>query len=415
MAVRGGDRDMTMSAPVWDLAASGQDLGPQDLALGPDGPPPRPCGWPRRSMSFLSSPITVGTKPAQLSPGDFTGDGILDVAVLLLGDPSTSVPGKVAVLVGDGHGSFTVKGPYAACTNVSSIASGRFSPTGVHRDVVVGCKDSTGSVGTATLLLLKGNGDGTLQAAVAFASQTVEIDSLLAADLDGNGQDDLVISTASNSISMFQTGHALGAQNQISIYSFNHWNVTDVNGDHVLDLVNTFGDNSMGVLRGKAGATPPVTYTEAYYYATNTMLQNTWNVVTDLNNDGSPDVVVSSIDNTTASAPALVLSWDYNQTTKDYPMNPNNVAVTDLVLDEVGAGDFDCDGNQDVVAASVGDNRLTLLRGNGHGLLTPLSGTLTLTSPSDIVSADLNGDHLEDLIIAADTGNAITVLTNVSQ
>jgi hypothetical protein len=248
----GGEHDMTMSAPVLDLAASGQDLASmQDLALGPDGPPPRACGWPRHAVTFLSSSVAVGLKPARLSAGDFTGDGILDVAVLVVNNPAGGMPGKVSILVGDGHGGFTVKGPYATCTNVTAIASGRFSPTGVHRDVVVGCKDATGSVSTNTIELLKGNGDGTLQTAVGLGGQTAGIDSLLAADLDGNGEDDLVASRGgTDTIVMFQSAHALGTASTVASYSFNHWNVADVNGDHVLDLVATFGDASLNIFPG---------------------------------------------------------------------------------------------------------------------------------------------------------------------
>gem|GEM_PF-5293847 len=66
---------------------------------------------------------------------------------------------------------------------------------------------------------------------------------------------------------------------------------------------------------------------------------------------------------------------------------------------EVVALDFDFDGNKDLITANE-DGSLSLLNGNGKGKFS-LSATVAsdLGTPISLVAADLNGDHIDDLIV----------------
>src|SRR5215475_1088897 len=61
-----------------------------------------------RAQVTFSAPVSyaVGTNPGNTLTADFNGDGIPDLGVANNGDPSTSNPGSISVLLGNGDGTF---------------------------------------------------------------------------------------------------------------------------------------------------------------------------------------------------------------------------------------------------------------------------------------------------------------------
>src|ERR1039457_6315780 len=99
----------------------------------------------------------AGYAPASVAVGDFNGDGKLDLAVANFGIPCCSGPrGSVAILLGNGDGTFQPPSHYAAGSNPLSIATADFNNDG-KLDLAV----STDYSGVQVLL---GNGDGHLPA-----------------------------------------------------------------------------------------------------------------------------------------------------------------------------------------------------------------------------------------------------------
>src|SRR5438309_105904 len=126
----------------------------------------------------------VGDSPGSVVVGDFNRDGVEDLAV------TTST--GVAVLLGTGQGAF--KEPLGVATGTgatgifpTSVAVGDFNRDGAPDLVIVGLSSSM-NVG-----VLLGNGDGTFQAPLTFASGGAVPLSVAVGDFNGDGVDDLAI------------------------------------------------------------------------------------------------------------------------------------------------------------------------------------------------------------------------------
>ena len=134
--------------------------------------------------TFLPAPslITVGNGPAGIATADFNGDGKPDLAVCDLNDNT------VSILLGNGDGTFQAPHTFAdpGLTHPYYVAVGDFNRDG-KQDLVI-----TNELGSATIGVLLGNGDGTFQAAQVFA---VDNDPVFAAvhDFNGDGALDLAV------------------------------------------------------------------------------------------------------------------------------------------------------------------------------------------------------------------------------
>jgi FG-GAP-like repeat len=76
------------------------------------------------------------------------------------------------------------------------------------------------------------------------------------------------------------------------------------------------------------------------------------------------------------------------------------------------AGDFNSDGKLDLAVANYNDNTVTVLLGNGDGTFLPATGLPVSVgaNPTDLVSADFDGDGKLDLAVANSTDNTLTIL-----
>lgn len=128
-------------------------------------------------------PITtaVGQGPVGLATGDFNGDGSVDLAVTL----DELVPGRVAILLGQGDGRFVVQPQVLAAGDAPrSVAVGDFDDDGVH-DLAVA------NWGEDTVSIFFGSGDGTFADGPVLDVGLVPED-VAVVDLDGDGAADVV-------------------------------------------------------------------------------------------------------------------------------------------------------------------------------------------------------------------------------
>jgi hypothetical protein len=192
--------------------------------------------------------------------------------------------------------------------------------------------------------------------------------------------------------------------------------VGDFNEDGIPDLaIENAGDNTISILLGKgdgtftaaapvpAGGTPPCQSTTAQ--------SNCAIVVGDFNNDGHVDLAVTS----RVDATVTVLLGNGKGQFTEAAGSPITVGANTQALK---IGDFNNDGNLDLVVANGDDDSLSILLGVGDGTFTqpnppislgPAGGQLT-SFPFFIAVADFNSDNNADLAVVMGRTNNVILL-----
>lgn len=186
-------------------------------------------------------PYDTGVSPGRaLVAGDFNGDGKIDIVVASLCFDSSCAQGGVSILLGNGDGTFQPSVIYATGAQYAySVAVGDFNGDG-KLDVAVANQFS--SVG-----ILLGNGDGTLQPVVVTAAGSQNL-SIAAADFNGDGKTDIALDSydpgaGAGSVQILLSGDNGALTLQASYPSGGSGNVegsvavADVNGDGKFDIV----------------------------------------------------------------------------------------------------------------------------------------------------------------------------------
>src|SRR5207247_1848872 len=96
-----------------------------------------------------------GKRPLSIAAADIDGDGKLDLVVANYGDPNIIPPdpGNVAVLLGNGHGTFRAPLPFIVGTNPESVVVGEFHGDGKLDLAVANFDEKNFGPGTVSVLL----------------------------------------------------------------------------------------------------------------------------------------------------------------------------------------------------------------------------------------------------------------------
>lgn len=189
----------------------------------------------------------------------------------------------------------------------------------------------------------------------------------------------------------------------------------DINGDGEPDLIaSNFQSSTVSALINNTapGATTASFATQQVFGAGQGPLGIT---AADINGDGRPDlIVVNATDNTVSvllntTAPGVPTASFTAQQTFPTGINPNSVAVADI------SGD----GRPDLIVSNNNDNTVSvLLNTAAPGAATPSFATqqtfATGRFPYSLTAADINGDGRPDLIVANNNDNTISVLLNTT-
>jgi len=318
---------------------------------------------------------------------DFNGDGKLDLAITL--DPDQSGQGSVAVLLGNGNGTFGAATKFPAGPQPTILALGDFNGDSKPDLAVVN--------NPATVAILTGKGDGTFNAPVSF-SVGRSLYSIVAADWNGDGKLDLAVLDTQqlsgdkvwilpgNGNGTFGTPVGTAVNSIAGSLSY-----ADLNRDGKLDLlIPDPSSNSFAVLIGNGDGTfqPP-----RFYVGTAQEKPASLGVVPLQDGNTSlflPDVINGDI-LVAFSAADGTIPWIPVQFLGTMPVG-------------VAAANMSGAGRNDVVVADGGSPHLYVMQNLGQGQFTaPVSYTLR-SSATALSVADLNGDSKPDAVVAESGG-----------
>jgi hypothetical protein len=233
-------------------------------------------------------PLPVGGDSYVLTAGDFNNDGKLDIIARTRPDQGQCSFDCITVLPGNADGTFDspINTPVPHDIGGVALAAGHFNADG-NLDVAV--------AGESQVALLLGNGDGTFRTA-SYYSVLGSPQSVAVADFNGDKKDDLEVSIFGNSISIF-LGNGDGTFQQTTNYvtDYPEWVVAqDLDGDGKIDLAaaNAGGPASppasVSVFKGNGDGTfqPGVVFP--------TGLEGNFIAVGDFNGDHQPDLVATN-------------------------------------------------------------------------------------------------------------------------
>jgi VCBS repeat protein len=243
---------------------------------------------------------------------DVNGDGKPDIVLASACDSNGGCPSNsVGIMLGNGDGTFESVVTYdSGGLYPDSVAVADVNRDG-KPDIIVanGCANGNDCpVGSVAVLL--GNGDGSFQDAVAYAVGADTATSVAVADVNGDGKPDLAVTTTCSNCTIGDTGRVSvllgkgdGTFQSAVIYSVGGDNaysvaLADVNGDGNVDVVVTTacfkcgvsGAGNVGVLLGNGNGTFKTWMT---FWAGGGFHSNSV-VVADVNGDGKPDVMVAT-------------------------------------------------------------------------------------------------------------------------
>jgi hypothetical protein len=323
--------------------------------------------------SFQAIPMPgladVGQGPASLVAGDFNGDGLLDLAVAT---PAADRPGGgcITVLLGQGNGSFQQAFHLDIHGTPSALVAGDFNGDGIP-DLAV-ATIAGDRPGGGCIIALLGQGDGSFQQAFDIDVHGRPI-ALVSGDFNQDGIPDLAVATVEDRpgggcitvlLGLGAQGNG-GFQEAFDIPTDGQPSsllAGDFNGDGVPDLaVGTVEDRPGGgcvtVLLG-LGAQGNGGFQQAFHFEMAGIPAAL--VAGDFNGDGKLDLAVAA-DRPGGGCIDVLLGQGDGTFQQAFDLHVQG-RPTALV-----AGDFNGDGNLDLVDASNGG--VTILFGNGDGSL----------------------------------------------
>lgn len=346
--------------------------------------------------------------PIDATAGDFNHDGKLDIATANNGSDD------VTILLGDGLGGLTSSVTLTASSGPAGIASGDLNGDS-KLDLVVS-KELTNNIG-----VFLGKGDGTFDPEVEYDMGNSP-QGVVLADFNGDGKLDVATADLFGNTVSVRLGKGDGTfgdlmQTQVPGGPY-EMAAGKLDAGDVLDLaVTLYDDSALATLIGQGDGT--------FLYAGTTATAMTDDsprgvALADFNHDGKLDAAV-----TTESCDAVdVLLGNGDGTFQPLTFTPGAPCATGAGVYGVGGfpesvvtGDFNGDGILDLASAdSFGtidfDGTVSVLLGNGDGTFADSQQFQVDPGPYGLVAADLNGDHLPDIVTANLDSDNVSVLKN---
>jgi hypothetical protein len=348
----------------------------------------------------LKENLVAGSRPYGVVAGDFIGNGRLDLAI-----PNTASR-DISVLMGNGDGTFQPQERFAPGFTAIAIVSGDFNADGRLDLAVTGIDRSTGAGEVAVLL---GNGDGTFQPQATYALGFRPWFDIVAGDFTGDGRLDLAVTGFDRSTGAGEVAVLLangdGTFQPAVQYAVGSYPVAiaagDFAGDGHLDLaVANSGSNDISLLLGNGDGTFQPAKSYAVGLHPNDLLAG------DFTGSGRTDLAVAGYDPETGAGEVSVMLGNGDGTFRPPVTYTMGSSANFLV-----AGDFTGNGRLDLALSvtnpNTGYGEVSVMLGNGDGTFQTAQ---TVAGNGHLTAGDFNGDGRTDLAVADNITNTVSVL-----
>jgi uncharacterized protein (TIGR03437 family) len=290
-------------------------------------------------VSYVSGNVNYG-EPIPIVVADFNGDGKADLATF------------ASVMLGNGDGTFQAPIVHPVGINPLSLVVADFDENGTP-DVAIASQ--------VALQVFLGKGDGTFSTPAIYTGGPGFDGVLAAADFNGDGHADLIVTTSSTPAQPAQLYLGIG------------------DGTFRPALTVAIGLSFAGAI-----------------------------TTGDFNGDGVPDFAV--VDGSSGRVNVLLGNGDGKFLPPATYLVTRNDPVQGFAPSSMIACDLNADGNVDLIVYGPATDRLSVLLGRGDGTFRGsvdylLGGS---SSGSAIAVSDLNSDRIPDLAVS--TGSTITLL-----
>ena len=307
------------------------------------------------SLNFLAPHVPRmgrGNMADSVAVADFNHDGRPDIAVAYLQDNA------VRVLTASGGANFSSGAEYPVGNQPYAIAAADLNNDG-YADLVTANTSLNSKPGTISVLMNKGDGSGTFDAAQTYT------------------------------VGWLPYGVAIG----------------DLNGDGIPDLaVTNYGDNTVSILYGQTGGG----FTSGQTLATCT---NPYGVaIGDTRHSGQNDVAVTCFHTGQLEVFLNNSMMPYQPPPAQASFQSPEMYSTDSFPTSLVMGDFNRDGKLDIVTGNSIANDVSFFAGNGSGAFGSAVNSAALNFPDSIAAGDVNGDGIPDLVTVAPNFNQVAIL-----
>lgn len=346
-------------------------------------------------FSFASSSLSVPLSPGITAVEDFTGDGVPDLAVSLLFQEG------VSIFPGNGAGGFEQDLIYDTLGNPLRLLPSDLNNDGAMDLVAISAREDSINV-------LLGAPDYGLEAQRQHPISIGGGEGLARADLDGDGDDELLVSTVDDTRLV-----ALSATDTQTRYDMTEFLIRDfgvpvfnvlaqdMDNDGAADLVVSTA-NGVEVLRNTGFGTGVLAFDVTG--ASINVGPGFFGIdVADMNGDGLQDLVLANgPQNRVSVVFGAIEPFVFDNT-------PQDVTVNGFPLDVVAA-DITGDGLPEVAVTRRDDAFVTLLLNTGGGNLQPALDIPVGAEPYLLADADYNRDGRIDLVVSNRGDNTVQMI-----
>jgi hypothetical protein len=329
---------------------------------------------------------------ARMVAGDFNGDGKADIAYFATDSAGVR---SIGTLLGDGAGHF-VTGPASTIVSpgVVTLTAADVNGDG-HLDLIASTGYSNGANLPGEVLVLRGAGDGSFQAPTTYNLGGGNL-SVVAADVNHDGHVDLVVGSLGGSSLTVLMGDGSGDFTpgaSLPVNALTYFNVVDVNGDGIPDVVAADGD--LAIFTGVGDGT---------FTGTRQALGTPLGAVgafADLNGDGRPELI--SVEQGVSGSLSTTLDV-FSETATGQFVRVDSETIQNNVQ-SLNVADYNHDGKLDVALGAI--SQLSVMLGRGDGSLVAPQTLPAPTQAQVVIPVDVNNDGHPDLVIGGTGGVSV--------